>query len=217
MFSHLFGSGSRSKLLESAFDHVTTMLKQSGTMLDHAVAVLLENRKLELDLVEMDDVVDEGEREVRRLVLEHLSVNPRRDLVASLILVSIVNDAERIGDFARGLGSLAVAARSPRTGPFATELRELASRVRPMFALTEAAFREDDVEKARSVVQRHTRIKRELHDYVARVADSDLTADMAITYASGARILRRISAHLSNIASTVTQPFDRIRHGDEDV
>jgi len=32
-----------------------------------------------------------------------------------------------------------------------------------------------------------------------------------------ARMLRRISAHLSNIASSVVQPFDRIRHGDEDV
>ncbi len=43
-----------------------------------------------------------------------------------------------------------------------------------------------------------------------------LSADMAIVYATGARILRRISAHLSNVASTVVQPYDRIRHGDED-
>ena len=59
---------------------------------DGAEEVLLQS----VDLVEMDDVVDEGEREVRRTVLEHLSMNPRQDLVASLILVSIVNDAERI-------------------------------------------------------------------------------------------------------------------------
>jgi hypothetical protein len=48
------------------------------------------------------------------------------------------------------------------------------------------------------------------------VAASDLSANMAIVYAVAARILRRISAHLSNIASTVVQPYDRIRHGDED-
>ena len=49
-----------------------------------------------MDLDDMDDVVDEGERMVRRTILEHLSVNPRQDLVASLILVSTVQDADTI-------------------------------------------------------------------------------------------------------------------------
>ena len=48
------------------------------------------------------------------------------------------------------------------------------------------------------------------------MAASNLSADMAIVYATGARILRRISAHLSNIASSVVQPYDKIRHDDEE-
>ena len=59
-------------------------------------------------------------------------------------------------------------------------------------------------------------MKRDCIAFTRRVADSDLSADMAIVYAAGARITRRISAHLSNIASTVVQPFDRIRSGDEE-
>ena len=50
-----------------------------------------------------------------------------------------------------------------------------------------------------------------------KVAASDLSADLAVVYAGAARILRRIGAHLSNIVSSVVQPYDRIRHGDEDV
>ena len=64
----------------------------------------------------MDDVVDDGERMVRRTILQHLTVNPQQDLVASLILVSMVQDAERIGDFARGMAELIDLARSPREG-----------------------------------------------------------------------------------------------------
>jgi hypothetical protein len=30
-------------------------------------------------------------------------------------------------------------------------------------------------------------------------------------------MLRRISSHLSNIVSTIIQPFDRIRHGGEEI
>ena len=39
---------------------------------------------------------------------------------------------------------------------------------------------------------------------------------MAIVYAVSARVMSRVSAHLSNIASSVVQPYDLIRHGDEE-
>jgi len=217
MLKGLFGPGDKSTLVEAAFRDVSTMLQQSARMLDHALAALLDNAPLEVDLEDMDDIVDEGERMVRRTVLEHLSINPRQELVASLILVSMVQDAERIGDFARGLAEVASLAKSPRSGEFADELRGLAERLRPMFELCEKAFREDDVESARQVIGGHTQLKKDFTAYLHRASDSDLSANMAIVYASSSRILRRISAHLCNISSSVVQPYDRIRHGDEDI
>lgn len=217
MFERLFGTGKTSILLEAAFRDITTMLEQSGRMLDHSLSVLLDHAELEVDLDRLDDVVDEGERMVRRSVLEHLTVDPSKDLVASLVLVSMVQDAERIGDFARGLAEVAGLAKGRREGPFADELRALAGRVRPLFEICEKAFREDDPDMAREVVVAHREIKQELIGFTRRIADSELSADMALVYGSAARILRRIGAHLSNIASTVVQPYDRIRHGDEEV
>jgi Na+/phosphate symporter len=216
-FKQLFNPLARSPLVESAFADVSGMLHQSTQMLDHALEVLLENRPLSLDLENMDDVVDEAERRVRRTILQHLAVNPKQDLVASLVLVSMVQDAERVGDFARGLVELVKMARSPRTGTFAYELREAAARLRPLFPLTERAFREADVEEAREVIRTHARLREELKAYRGRLASSDLSPDMAIVYAGAAQILRRVGAHLANIASTVVQPYDRIRHLDEDM
>lgn len=215
MFEQIFGSGKSSSLVEAAFEDVSTMLKQSAKMLDFSLQALLDNQTLQVDLEDMDDVVDDGERMVRRTILQHLTVNPKQDLVASLILVSMVQDAERIGDFARGLAELIGLAGSPREGRFAEELRTLAARLRPMFETCEEAFREDNSEKATVVMGEHTELKAAFVDYTKEVAASDLSADMAIVYATGARILRRISAHLSNIASSVVQPYDQIRHGDE--
>ncbi len=216
MFKRIFDLGGQSKLVEAAFQDVSTMLQQSSRMLDHALAALLDNQELEVDLDHMDDVVDEGERMVRRTILEHLSINPRQDLVASLILVSMVQDAERIGDFARGLAELVPLAKSQREGPMADDLRALAGRLRPLFELCEEAFREGNADEAQRVVAAHTELKRDFITFTERVAASELTADMAIVYAGAARILRRVGAHLSNIASTVVQPYDRIRHGDEE-
>jgi phosphate uptake regulator len=217
MLERVFGLGSKSTLVEAAFRDVSSMLQQSARMLDHALAALLRNEELAVDLEHMDDIVDEGERMVRRTILEHLSVNPRQDLVASLILVSMVQDAERIGDFARGLVEVSALARSPREGPIADELSALSARLRPLFEICERAFGEDDVEEARRVVAAHAELKPAFTALMNRVAESDLSADMAIVYAVAALIMRRISAHLSNIASTVVQPYDRIRHDDEDV
>lgn len=215
MFKELFGGG-KSTLLEAAFRDVSTMLKQASRMLEHSLASLLDNVPLEVDLEKMDDVVDEGERMVRRTVLEHLSLDPRQDLVASLILVSMVQDAERIGDFARGLDEVTKLTEKPRQGPWADELRALAARLQPLFETCERAFQNDDSEPANEVISTHAELKPALIDYTRRLAGSDLDADLAIVYSASARILRRVSAHLANIASTVVQPYDRIRHGDEE-
>ncbi len=216
MFESLFRSPTQSTLIKSAFRDISTMIQQSAKMLDVAVSALLDNRPLEADLDQMDDPVDEAERMVRRSVLEHLSFNPKQDLVASLVLVSMVQDAERIGDFARGLAELVPIARSERHGEFAGRLRRAADRLRPLFGLCEEAFHQDDADKGRQVMAACSELKAELIAYTWEVAGSDLSADMAVVYAGAARILRRISAHLSNIASTVVQPYDRIRHGDEE-
>ena len=217
MFERWFGRAEGSVLIREAFEDVSTMLQQSGRMLDLAVGALLENKDLDSDLDALDDVVDEGERRVRRLVLEHLSVRPEQDLVSSLVLVSMVQDAERIGDFARGLGELVPLARSPREGRFADELLEAFAVLRPLFELTETAFLKGDRESAGKVVSSHRALKKRFHAYTVEIAASDLSPDMAVVYSGAARILRRIGAHLSNLCSSVVQPYDRIRHGDEEV
>lgn len=216
MLESLFGSDRQSTLLDSAFRDVSGMLQQSAKMFDHAIAALLDNIPLEVDLHDLDDVVDEGERMVRRTVLQHLSVQPDKDLVASLVLVSIVQDAERIGDFGRGLAELVELAGSDRLGPIRDRLKIGGDRVRQLFDECEVAFREDDSERARAVVQEARELKEQFKAITRDVAASDLSADLAVVYASCARILRRIAAHLSNICSTVSQPYDRIRQGDED-
>ncbi len=217
MLKQLFGLGRPSTLIEAAFRDVTTMLQQAGRMLDLSLAILLDNQEPKVDLERMDDVIDEAERMVRRSILEHLNVSPRQDLVASLILASIVQEAERIGDFARGLAEIAALAKGPRSGPFADRLRTLAVRVRSLFEQCEEAFREDDSVMARAIIVSQRELKAELIRYLHEIADSDLTADMALVYGSSATVLRRISSHLSNIVTTVIQPFDRIRHGDEEI
>lgn len=215
MFKELFDRDPQPKLIQAALRDFSSMLTRSAEMMTLACRSLLDNEPLNVDLDAMDDAVDEGERMIRRTVLEHLAIDPSRDLVVSLVLVSMVQEAERIGDFARGLGELLPLAGSPREGRFRDKLKQISQEIQPLFKTCEEAFRQDDPEKANEVTHKHTELKKRLVDLTAEIARSDLSADMAVVYTSAARILRRISAHLSNIASSVTQPFDRIRSDDE--
>jgi len=217
MFKRLFGARAQSTLIDEAFETVSGMLTHAAEMYDIAIGMLLDNQSAEVDLDTLDDRIDDGEREVRRTVLQHLAVDPRHDLVASLILVSIIQDAERIGDFARGLGDLVELKKDPLEGEFADGLRQIAERIRPSFEACAAAFGDDDAKGAGQVIEHHVETKIVVKDYVARLAASDLSADPAVVYSSAARMLGRVSAHLSNIASSVVQPYDRIRHGDEEI
>ncbi|MDX1643655.1 MAG: PhoU domain-containing protein [Thermoanaerobaculia bacterium] len=217
MFERIFGPSRRSTLIDAAFDDISSMLERARGMMRLSVRSLLDNEPLEADIDEMDDRIDESERMVRRSVLEHLSVNPQQDLVASLVLVSMVQDAERVGDFANGIAELVRLAAEPRRGPFAERLRSIVERLDPQFVDCERAFRKDDPDVAETVIARHRELRSELKEYVRDVADSDLSANMAVVYSGAARILRRMSAHLANIATSVVLPYDQIRHGDEDV
>ena len=217
MFKHIFGTGQGSTLIQAAFGDISSMLQQGHDMMQLSVKALLGNEPLEVDLDQMDDRLDDSERMVRRTVLEHLTVNPRQELVASLVLVSMVQDAERVGDFANGLVEMAKLARSPRTGPFAERLQAIVDRIAPQFESCERSFREDDPEGAQRIIAEHREVRKELRQYAADVAASDLSANMAVVYSGAAAMLRRISAHLANISSSVVMPYDQIRHGDEDV
>lgn len=216
MFESWFGSEDSSQLVDAATRDFTRMLHDSRHMLELALGQLLENAELDVDLDRLDDRVDRGEQMVRRTVLEHLSFNPKHQLVASLVLVSTVQDGERIGDLARGVGDLAKLAHGPRTGPFAEDLLALGRRLLPLFESCAASFQSGDRARAEEVVAAMVGLKEDFHAYTRRLAESDLGADLAVVYATAAQLLRRIASHLSNIASAVTQPFDRIRHGDED-
>ena len=89
-----FFTGSRPALITDAMGAVDTMLRVSGEMLEAALACLLDNEPLQMDLSKRDQEVNESEQEVRRLVIEHLAIDPERERILSLILVSAVPEEE---------------------------------------------------------------------------------------------------------------------------
>lgn len=201
-----------SPLLSQSVQDVRAMLTTAHEMFLAASANLLENEVLEVDLRAMDATVNQRESAVRRAVLEHMAVSPESDTVLGLILVSIVDDAERIGDLAKSMAEATRLAEGPRMGANVEAARDLRDAVEAMFAGTLAAFVEGDAESARAVMAANAGAKQRAAALLRSLAaQRGLSANEAVVLAVTARMLSRTGSHLSNIASSVALPFDQIR------
>ena len=207
-----------SPLVAQSQSRLAAMLDTSATMFREATGCLLDNRPVAVDLKALDDTVNAGEQAVRRSVLGHMAVNPTDDLALGLVLLSVVQDAERCGDLAKSLTKTAALAERPRMGAHVDRLRALRDRVAPQFDRTARALRQSDAGLAAEVMAKHHEVKREVGDVlVALAAASDLDANAAVVLTLAAQHVGRVSSHLSNVASALAMPFDRVRNAPEAV
>jgi phosphate uptake regulator len=207
-----FLTGARPPLVEQSLDDMGAMLDAAGEMFAAATAYLLDNAPLALDLSARDEDVNAREQKVRRAVLEHMTINPRDELALSLLILSVVQDAERCGDLAKSIAKAADLADAPRSGRHVEALRGLRDRVQALFPQARAAFLSADARQARAVMEAHDALKKEVTGYLRHLAEAgDLSVNLAVVLAVSARMIGRVSSHLSNVLSSVALPFDQIR------
>jgi phosphate uptake regulator len=216
MFKEFFDLFRKESLLKQAYNRSLEMIREDREMFVEAMRSLREHddAKIGIDIYAKDQMINAYEREVRRHVLTHLTVAQGQNAHAGLALVSVVVDIERIGDYTKNIVDLAL--RHPgrlRCGSFEEDVRKIETTVQTMFNLMIEALPSGDVAKAKEVMSEHWWIAKrsdDIMDHLVSNGDEALTASEAVSTALYTRYLKRISAHLMNIASSVVNPFDRI-------
>ena len=82
--------------------------------------------------------------------------------------------------------------------------------IRPLFSKTCTAFVEGDADLAREVMNVHENVKKRVDELTASASEAIQKGDMTPLFPLAVRFLRRVSAHLSNVASSVVNPLDQI-------
>ena len=110
MFKQIFELFKSDSLYEQALTECHEMLEIDREMFNESIKSLRESDTAEIpiDIYAMDKKINEFERDVRRKVMTHLAVSGNEDLGSGLILVSVVIDIERIGDYTKNIYDLAV-------------------------------------------------------------------------------------------------------------
>ncbi len=211
----------KTDLLDQAYKASIEMLNVDEQMFEASINSLRRNDtgEIGIDIYQEDIKINKYERDVRRKVLAHLATHPTKDLVFGLILVSIVIDIERIGDYTKNILELALNhPRKLRGGTFEETIADIEMKVVKRFQILKDAFQEYDVEKARSLMQEHranTQRCDKLIISLIKEEHPEITPGESVTLALYVRFLKRISSHLTNIASAIVNPFDRIGFKEE--
>ena len=203
-----------SSLCQEAFDASLQMLETSHGMFTDAVAALHKEGALVDDIYERDRQLNKFERDVRRKIVTHLSVSSKPDVNLGLVITAIVIDIERIGDYSKNISELAVESEAPfDAGELNVDIRHLERLVDGNFADLFLALEDSDEDRARGILKRHKEVSGTVERHLKSLRRGALLSEdsgRAVTTALYLRYLKRMSAHLKNVATSVVNPYHRI-------
>ena len=205
-------------LLSQSWDESYKMLNLSHEIFQQALIYLRNGENIDtLKTLKMrDKEINEFQRDVRRKVLTHYAVEQDTSNMADgLILINMVVDIERIGDYCKNILDLAINHdQSIKSSEISEDLAMIEEETKSRFEKTIQAIQAQDVEIAQSLMEGYKEqmtgksdeivngiLKDELH-----FGSEARTASIALY----TRYLKRNGAHLKNITTTLVNPFDAI-------
>jgi phosphate uptake regulator len=216
MFEWLSALRSQPSGLDEIMQYFEQMLEDGRHVFDAAANSLLGGTDpaiIKDDLWATDKRINSNERRIRRRLITHAAVHGRTEFPVCLALMSIVKDAERIGDFGKNIFDLSFMGASINADA-KEDLVRIKDATSRLLAKSRNVYETQDAAGARAFIaeceelQSHCEAKlRELC-----MATGENVATTAMTY----RYLKRVLAHSMNIITSVVMPLDRLDYYDED-
>lgn len=211
----LWGSGD---LLSQAWDESYKMMVLSNEIFNQAIKFLREGENEETirALKKRDTEINIFQKDVRRKVVTHYAVSQDvDDLPHGLVLLNMVENIERVGDYTKNILDLAL--NHPNTiksENFSDDLRQVELEVISRFSKTLEAIHTQDEDVARNLMATYKETLTSISDSIVcdclsgeiTLGDESKTAALALY----ARYLKRIGAHLKNITTVLVNPFDAV-------
>jgi|TARA_B100001079_G_scaffold50271_1_gene41206 Na+/phosphate symporter len=223
MWKELTNLWKSDNLLVEAWEESFAMLEIAQEMFLEAIRILRESDDtvVNQEIRRKDKKVNEYERNVRRKVMTHCTLQGPTVLPSGMALVSIVIDIERIGDYCKNILDLAEVHPQHLSVPaYEESLAGIEEEIKERFNETINGLKNQDVEKAstmmRTFKEEISAVCDQIDDELVKGTVGEISSGDSAALALYARYLKRISAHLNNMISSVVNPFDRIgfREGD---
>lgn len=205
-------------LLAQAWSESYKMMMLSNEIFTQAIKYLREgeNQDIIKALKKRDVEINIFQRDVRRKVVTHYAISQDiDDLPNGLVLLNMVVDVERVGDYTKNILDLALNhPNTIRSEDFSEDLHHVENEVIERFRKTLEAIHTQDADVARSLMKTYKETLTNVSDTIVngcisgeiRLGDECQTVALALY----ARYLKRIGAHLKNITTVLVNPFDAV-------
>ena len=158
-----------------------------------------------------DVKINKLQRKIRKRVLIHLATQDgASDLPYCMLLISLVKDVERIGDYAKDLVKLRHRCDALPVHSSVEALDVLRKRVEEHLRSASDAFALSEKSAAEAVLRDGQQTIVQLNGIVDLLGSSGLDARSVAVLALAAHYYKRICSHSLNIVSSVVQPLHRL-------
>jgi phosphate transport system protein len=208
--------------LQGIGDDFSGMLDQCKLMFEEVnVAFWNGNVSEELrnETYKRDIKLNKSERAIRKIVFSHLTTHSgsTADTPYCLVLMNVVKDAERIGDYIKNLAEIPVISTTDiPEGDIRNELHTIGDETQKILNEFGPVFRKSKRGQAEKMIRAGRQLTHRVDGLLPRVANSSFSSQAAVSAALTARFYKRIIAHAVNILSTVIMPIHKIDFFDEE-
>lgn len=216
MGNGFFEIWNRKDLLKQSLDLIDEMFDTNREMFIIAVEALEHKTPIKDEILKKDKIINQNEINIRKKVLEHLAFSSDQEVSSSLVILGTSKDLERIGDFSKNIADITEQI-SNKHKIEKIQFIKYKQNIIKMFDLTKKAFMEDDEKKAKQVMKMHISQAKEFNNKIAEMINLENVTRETIVSILLMRYFKKFSSHLSNIASTVVNPFQLVGFVAKDV
>ncbi|MFC1724121.1 PhoU domain-containing protein [candidate division KSB1 bacterium] len=223
VFSKIIDIFRKENLLMQAYELSYKMLEMDLEMFKKSVSFLRKStgKEFDFDIYAYDKKINEYERDVRKKVMTHLALSNPTDVSPSLILISIIIDVERIGDYTKNITELAVNyPDNLEGGKYEQTLADIEIKLTKNFENVISCFKNYNINIAKKIMDENALINKEINKILVKLMkkeNSDFSTREGIVLALYFRFLKRISSHVKNVASGIVNPFHKIGFKAEEI
>ena len=106
MFRNIWDALKKNPLIDESYEIMDDLHNQTGKMFIIAIKALMDQDADPEEVIKMDKEVNKNVQRARRKVFEYFSLSSVPNIHGGLILISLVIDYERIGDYAKDLANI---------------------------------------------------------------------------------------------------------------
>ena len=219
MFKNIVDYWKGKDFLTQVLEEFKFMLDNTEEMFNSVCRKLIDNEgapDLNDRIYSVDRKVNDIQKQIRKKIIEHLTIQPSVDVSASLLLMSVVKDAERLGDYSKNLLEVSNFLVKPIDKQNYLHLfGNIDKEISDLFKETKKAFIYSDENKALKTWEYKREVTRRSEDILRELAQGNLSVNEAVCFTLIARYYKKEDEHLTNIATSVIVPLSDLDYFEE--